>query len=91
MLALMERAGKEKPMSASNPPETSSTLRLYDGRALGYAEVGKSAGSHFSTPGNHGQDILKTLSSQRTPESRPMEVESKPEDTDGSNLHPSQF
>ncbi len=31
-------------MSASNLPETSSILWLHDGRALGYAEVGKSDG-----------------------------------------------
>jgi len=50
----MERTGKESPMSASNTPETSSTIRLHDGRALGYAEVGKSDG--FPIFYFHGHD-----------------------------------
>ena len=41
-------------MSASNTPETSSTIRLHDGRALGYAEVGKSDG--FPIFYFHGHD-----------------------------------
>src|SRR5438128_11641641 len=41
-------------MSASNTHETSSTIRLHDGLALGYAEVGKSDG--FPIFYFHGHD-----------------------------------
>ncbi len=48
-------------MSASNPPETSSTLRLQDGRALGYAEVGKSDGFPLFYFHGHQSSRLEVL------------------------------
>jgi len=57
----MERAGKESPMSASNTPETSSTIRLHDGRALGFAEVGKSDGFPIFYFHGHQSSCLEVL------------------------------
>jgi len=48
-------------MSASNPPETSSTLRLHDGRALGYAEVGQSDGLPIFYFHGHHSSRLEVL------------------------------
>jgi hypothetical protein len=48
-------------MSMSNLPGTSSTLRLHDGRALGYVQVGQSDGFPILYFHGHQSSRLEVL------------------------------